>query len=171
MDRDFPGAVISSLVERTKCYLADEVGIDVTEIRRADGDIDQLRLRQETTVIGVGGSVGLLVAFSFPQEIIDVLYERLAASIEVPPSEEGLYRRATVSEIANVIIGSCTADFSARGERISISPPIMLEEAKHIRRMKNAMFSTISMVTEHGCFDINLVGPRDMFDACLDYVK
>jgi len=89
----------------------------------------------------------------------------------VPPGEEDLYRCSTVTEVANVIIGNCTADFSSFGERISISPPILLEGTKHIHRMKDAMFNNVAIVTAQGCFDINLVGPRDMFNAHLDYVN
>jgi CheY-specific phosphatase CheX len=167
----FPDTVISSLIERTKSYLAAEVGIDVAEVRNSAGDIDRLELREFTAVIGVGGSVGLLIAFSFPRSFVDILYSRLTAGIKVPPGEEADYRRSTVTEVANVIIGNCTANFSADGERICISPPILLEETKYIHRMQDAMFNNISFVTAHGCFDINLVGPRDMFDARLDYVK
>lgn len=167
----FPKTVINSLVNRTKSYLASQAGIDVTDTRRITRNLDQLELRQSTAIIGVGGSIGILIAFSFPQEMVDVLYDRLTANIEVPAGDEALYRRETVTEMANVIIGNCTADFSIDGECISISPPILLEAAKHIHRLKNAMFDSISMVTAHGCFDINLVGPRDMFDAHLNYTQ
>ena len=164
-------ALIASLVNRTKSYLASQAGIDVTDARRVTGTLDQLKLRQSTAVIGVGGSVGLLIAFSFPQEIIDVLYDRLTASLEIPACDEALFRRETLAELANVIVGNCTADFSNDGEHISISSPILLEKTKHIYRMKDAMFDSISLVTAHGSFNINLVGPREMFDAHLNYAQ
>jgi CheY-specific phosphatase CheX len=165
----FPQAVIASLVERTKSYMASQAGIDVTDARRGIGNRDQLELRESTAIVGVGGNVGLLIAFSFPQAIVDILYDRLTAGIDVPAGDEALYRRETVIEVANIIIGHCTADFSSDGENISMSPPILLEETKHIHHMKNATFDSISMVTAHGCFDINLVGPHAMFDAHLNY--
>jgi CheY-specific phosphatase CheX len=164
-------ALITSLINQTKSYLASEAGIDVTDTRRVTGNLDQLELQQSTAIIGVGGSVGLLIAFSFPQEMVNVLYDRLTANIKIPAGDEDLYRRATVTEVANIIIGNCTADFSTEGERITMSPPILLEETKHIRRMKSAMFDSISMVTAYGCFDINLVGPCEMFDAHLSYTQ
>jgi len=162
--------LINSLVNRTKHYLASQAGIDVTEARRATGNLDQLKLQQSTAIVGVGGHIGLLIAFSFPQALVDVLYDRLTANIDVPAGEEALYRRETVTEIVNIIIGNCTADFSTDGERISMSPPILLEEAKHIHRIKDAIFDSILLVTAHGCFDINLVGPREIFDAHLNYM-
>jgi CheY-specific phosphatase CheX len=171
LETTFPNAVISSVVNRTKNYLANEVGIDVAEVNKSAGDLDLLELKEFTAVIGIGGSIGLLIAFSFPRNFVDVLYSRLTAGFTVPPGEEALYRRSTVTEVANIIIGNCTADFSEFDERISISPPILLEETKYIHRMKDAMFNNISIVTAQGCLDINLVGPRDMFNAHLDYVN
>ncbi len=162
--------LIAALVDRTKTYLASEAGIDVTDARRATGNLNQLKLQQSTAIVGLGGKIGLLIAFSFPREIVDVLYDRLTAGIDVPEGDEALFRRETVTELVNVIIGNCTADFCTDGERISMSPPILLEEAKHIHRIKDAIFDSILLETAHGCFDINLVGPREIFDAHLNYM-
>ena len=167
----FPNAVIASLVSQTKDYLAREAGIEVTHVRRMARSLDQLKLRESTAIIGVGGDFGALVAFSFSQEMVDVLYAHLTAGIDVPAGDEELYRREAVTEMANIIIGHCTAHFAAGGGRVSMSPPVLLEAAKPIPRMKNAIFDSVSMVTPHGSFDINLVGPYDMFDAHLNYIQ
>ena len=162
-------AVAASLAGRTKSYLAEQAGIDVTEVHAAMEDVEHLKLRHATAIIGVGGSVGLLVAFSFSHELADILYKRLTAGIKIPADQEAVYRDATVTEIANVIIGNCTADFADHGERVSVSPPVLLEDTKSIYRMKNAMFGTVAMVTPHGPFDIHMVGPLGMFDSQLNY--
>lgn len=167
----FPNAVVASLVDHTKDYLMCEAGIEVTHARRAARSLDQLKLRQSTAIVGVGGDFSALIAFSFPEEMVDVLYHRLTATFDVPAGEEALYRREAVTEMANIIIGHCTARFAASGARVSMSPPVLLESAKPIRRLKNAVFDSISMVTPHGSFDINLVGPYDMFDAHLNYIQ
>lgn len=167
----FPNVVVASLVLQTKNYLTCEAGIEVTEVKRATCDLDRLNLKQSTAVIGVGGDFGALIAFSFPEEMVDVLYDRLTAGIAVPAGEEALYRREAVTEMANIIMGNCAARFSADGGRVSMSPPVLLEESKPIPRMKNAIFDSVSMVTLHGSFDINLVGPYDMFDAHLNYIQ
>ena len=167
----FPSAVVASLVDQTKNYLAREAGIEVTQTRRATRNPEQLNLRQSTAVIGVGGDFGALIAFSFPDEMVDVLYDRLTATFKVPAGDEALYRREAVTEMANIIIGNCTAHFAASGGRVSMSPPVLLEAAKPIPRVKNAIFDSISLVTPHGSFEINLVGPYDMFDAHLNIIQ
>ena len=145
------------------------MGIDVTEMRAARDNIEHLKLRHLTAVLGLGGSAGLLVAFSFSQQIADVLFRRLTAGILIPPEQEADFREAALAEFANVVVGHCTGEFSKDGEHVSLSPPVVLEDAKSIFRMKNAMFGTISMDTPNGPFDIHMVGPRDVFDAELNY--
>jgi CheY-specific phosphatase CheX len=159
----------ASLAARAQSYLADQADIGVTEVHAATENVERLRLRPSTTVIGVGGSVGVLIAFSFSQEIISVLYERLTGDIAIPPEEEATYRDAVITEAANVIIGNCTADFTRDGGHISISPPLLLDDTKSIHRVNNALFGTIFMVTPSGSFEIHMIGPKDMFDEQLNY--
>jgi CheY-specific phosphatase CheX len=167
----FPNAVVTSLVDQTKDYLTREAGIEVTRARRGPRCLDQLNLKQSTAVIGVGGDFGALIAFSLPAALVDVLYDRLTAAFTVPAGDEALYRREVVAEMANIIIGHCTAHISANGRRVTMSPPVLLEEAKPVPRMKDAVFESVSIDTPHGSFDINLVGPCGMFDAHLNYIQ
>jgi len=162
-------SVASVLADQTKTYLHDQVGIDVTEVRATTENIENLKLRPLTAVLGVGGSAGLLVAFSFSQQIANALFERLTAGIEITPDQVADYREATLAEFANIVLGHCTGELAKDGEHISLSPPVVLEDAKSIFRMKNAMFGTISMATPNGPFDIHMVGPRDVFDGELNY--
>lgn len=167
----FPRALVRSLVDRTKDYLAREVGIEVAQTRLPDDNPDQLSLKHSTAVIRVGGDLCALVAFSFPDELVDVLYKRLTVDIDVPAGAEALYRRDAVAEMANIIIGTCTSQFSTSGGRVPISPPVLLEEAAPIPREKNAVFNRVPLDTQYGSFDINLVGPVDIFDAHLNYLQ
>jgi CheY-specific phosphatase CheX len=161
--------VAAALADRTRSYLAAQAGIEVTGAHVATDDVDQLKLRHATAVIGVGGSIGMLIAFSLSRSLVDALYERLTAGFDIRPEQEADFRAAVVTEIANVIIGNCTEDFADEGERVSLSPPVLLEDSKSIHRMKNARFGTVMMETRHGPFDIHMIGPRNMFDAQLNY--
>jgi CheY-specific phosphatase CheX len=152
-------------------YLADHANINVTAVHTSTDDIAHLRLRPSTAVIGIGGSTGLHVAFSFPRELVDVLFERLTAEITLPPGEDEHYRRATVAEVANIIVGNCTADLTLPGQCIAITPPILLHDTKDVFRTKDASFGVISMVTPHGSFDIHVVAPKESYDSQLNCAK
>ena len=163
--------VAACLAGRTKSYLAEQAGIAVTGVHAVTDGVNHLKLRQATAIVGIGGHAGMLIAFSFSQQMIDVLYERLTAGLAIPRDQIAEFRDATVTEVANVIVGNCTEDFAKIDDRISLSPPVLLEDSKSIYRMKNAMFGTVSMVTPHGSLDIHIVGPRAMFAAQLNFER
>jgi CheY-specific phosphatase CheX len=112
----------------------------------------------------------LLVAFSFDQRLMDVLYQRMTEGMEVAPGEEEAYRSSVAAEIINTIIGNCTADLQQGDEAISLTPPMIVDSVKHIHRVKNAVFISRSLNSEFGKVDINLVGPGELFDRGLNYV-
>jgi CheY-specific phosphatase CheX len=163
--------VVASTLARTRSYFEEEFGIEVTDVSPNQGDIEMLAIHDLTAIVGVGGRVNLLVAFSFEQSLVDVLYERMTADIEIPPGEEELYRGSAAAEIVNTIIGNCTADFEQHDHGIALTPPVILDKAKHIQRMKDAVFISRTLNTEFGHVDINLVGPTELFDDTLDYVE
>ena len=163
--------VVASTLARTRSYFEEEFGIGVTDVSQDHGDIEMLEIHDLTAIVGVGGRVNLLVAFSFEQRLVDALYERMTADIDVPAGEEDLYRGSAAAEIVNTIIGNCTADFQQRDHGIALTPPVILDKAKHIQRMKNAVFMSRALDTAFGRVDINLVGPTELFDGNLDYVK
>jgi CheY-specific phosphatase CheX len=153
--------VAAALAGRTKSYLVGQ-DIDVIEVRAVTKH--QPALRYATAVVGLGGSVGLLFAFSFSQDLVDVLYRRFAAEVAIEPDQEPVFRDAVIAELANVVAGHCTADLAEHGERIPLSPPILLEHSETIDRMGDATRGTVEMITRHGSFDIHMVEPRKGFD-------
>jgi CheY-specific phosphatase CheX len=169
--RELIAEVVAATLARTRSYFEEEFGINVIDVSQNRGNIEMLAIHDLTAIVGVGGTVNLLVAFSFEQTLVDALYDRMTADIEVPPGEEELYRGSAAAEIVNTIIGNCTADFQQRDHGISLTPPVILDTAKHIQRMKNAVFMSRALDTEFGRVDINLVGPTELFDVNLDYVK
>lgn len=165
--------VIGSILARTRSYFDEEFGIKVIELDPGldKGKTDTLDIHGLTAVVGVGGPVSLLIAFSFEEHLVDVLYTRMTADIEVPAGEEEQYRGSVAAEIINTIIGNCTADLQQRDHAISLTPPMILDHVKHIHRMQNVVFVNRSLKTEYGCVDINLVGPGELFDNSLNYVR
>jgi CheY-specific phosphatase CheX len=165
--------VVVSILARTRSYFDEEFGIAVAETDPDQniGKIETLDIHGLTAVVGVGGPVSLLIAFSFEQHLVDALYARMTAEIEVPPGEEEQYRGSVAAEIINTIIGNCTADLQQSDQAISLTPPMILDHVKHIHRMQNVVFISRSLETDYGCVDINLVGPGELFDTSLNYVK
>lgn len=160
--------MVASLADRTSFYLTAEMAIDVTGIRDSGTGLEALTLGPLTAVVGVGGPSGMLVAFSYSPELADALFLRMADALDLAAGEEDTYRDASLSEIANVITGNWIADFSRPGERVPLTPPVILEGAKRIHHVPNATFRNITTITSEGSLSIYLIGPQNMFDHFLN---
>lgn len=164
-------AVVASTMERTRSYFEEEFSMTVADISHDGGNVDTLAIRGLTAIVGVGGPVSLLISFSFEQRLMDELYARTTDGMDIPAAQEDAYRGSVAGEIVNTIIGNCTGDLQNHGEVISLTPPMIVDSVKHIHRMKDAVFISRSLQCEFGHVDINLVGPRELFDNSLNYVK
>lgn len=159
--------VMASVYERTKAFLRDEMDISVREIMPGGGNINALALREITVIVGLTGPISLLVSLSFSAELIKALFERFTADIDVPADEHDLYITETASEIVNTVLGHCTSDLVKAGQKINMTPPVIVDHGKKIRRDNRAQFASINMLTECGMLDVNFVGSRKLFDTQL----
>jgi CheY-specific phosphatase CheX len=165
-----PAAVVASVVARTREHVFDELGVEVEAVESYQGDPNQIELRAMTAIIEMGAPVSLLIAFSFEDSLVTAFYDRMTAGMSVPDAEKEALRLSVIGEVVNTILGHCTADFSSSQE-VSLTPPVVLQRRKSLRRMKDAVFVGRSLKTDYGCVDINLVGPCTLFDSKLDYVE
>ena len=161
--------VMASILGQTREVLAAEAVITVEGAETFDCDVRRLQLHDMTVIAGLGGPISLLIAFSFERSLIESIFERVTADIEVPGDETDLYRREAVAEIVNTILGLCTADLQNIEESIALSPPVILEDARCIHRPKNAVFASMRIRTEKGIVSVSFVGPRELFDDQLNY--
>lgn len=161
--------VMASILGQTREVLAAEAVIAVDGAETFDCDVTKLQLHDMTVIAGLGGPISLLIAFSFESSLVDALFSRVTADIEVPSGEEDLYRRETAAEIVNTILGLCTSDFQNIEESIALSPPVIIEDARCIHRPKNAVFANMRIRTERGIVSVSFVGPRELFDDHLNY--
>jgi len=160
---------MASILAHTRQVLHSEAVLEVQGAETFDCDVSKLQLHDLTAIAGLGGPIGLLIAFSFERSLIEAIYQRVTADIGVPEGEEALYIRETAAEIVNTILGLCTADFQNLDQTIALSPPVILEDARCIHRPKNAVFASMRVRTERGVVTMSFVGPRDLFDEYLNY--
>ncbi len=164
--------VMQSAIARTCSYFESEYRIAVAKMDGGAGYVESLVLLDMTAIVGMGGRINLLITISFEDCLINTLYQRMTEDIEVQPDEVEMYRQAAAGELVNTIVGHCTIDLQhLDSQGISMTPPIILDRAKTIWRMKNSMFYTQGLMTIFGRMNISLVSPPELFDSNLDYVK
>ncbi|MGE5503068.1 MAG: chemotaxis protein CheX [Actinomycetota bacterium] len=168
-DKTIIPTVLDSVLERARSVLESEAGVTVLGAEAIHCDARKLQLHDLTAIAGLGGPISLLIAFSFERSLLDTIFARVAADIEVPEQEADLYVRDAAAETVNTILGLCTADFQNMEKSIALSPPVIVEDARCIHRPKNAVFASMRVRTSAGSLGVGIVGPRELFDEWLNY--
>lgn len=166
----FPiGALIDSIAERAADYLRDEAAIRVMDMHTAaSGAADDLVLENLTVLIGIGGPSGVLIAFSFSQDLSEALLRHTAAMLEIAQGEERKFLYGTLAETANVIVGNAVPGEVSGALHVAMTPPVILEAATRIHHVEGAASGSISISTLQGRLDIYLVWPQRLFVHILD---
>ena len=164
--------VMQSILTRARSYFESEFGIGMTETDSNSGHVDTITLFDMNAIIGLGGAVNMLIVFSFKETLLNSLYKQLTDGLDIEPDEVNMYREEAAGEVVSIILGHCTIDLQKLDSRgsVAMTPPIILDRVKTIRRMKDAMFYTQSLDTTMGGMTISLVGPINLFNKKLDYV-
>lgn len=162
--------IMSSIALRTKAYLDGEFGVSTTLETPLYSESDQLTLPRMTTIIALGGNINMLVAFGFDERLIDLIYQKMTRDFKVGEDEVQMYREAATGEAVNTILGHCTGDLADEAAgAITMTPPVVLEGGKTIRRTKDASFYSQTLNSAYGQMTVSLVGPKVFFDNHLDY--
>ena len=160
-----------SALLRTREFFLQEMDIRSVWPIGSVEDVDQLVLHDVTAIVGVRGINNIRIAVSFEQAVLDEIMSRYTADISVPANQTQLYRRETAAEIVNILVGHCTIDFQKPDMLISLTPPVIVERPRSIQRPAGAVFKRLALRTEFGPLDINFVGPGELLDEQLQYVK
>lgn len=155
--------VIDVISKRTIAFLNDEMDIQVETQDVNLVPVNRLELYYLTTVLTVGGNINVNVIFSYEQKLIEKIFEVYTEDVEVLPEERLEYIEETAGDVINIIVGNSTADFKAL-DTITLSPPIMISEAKSIAKSKLSEFFVNHFHTIHGSMSIFCVGPKGTHD-------
>lgn len=165
------GKVMDSALLKACSYFDTEFALKAASQPVGDGNTEALYLREMTAIVGIGGAIDLYIAFSFEDSLVQELYEKMTAGLQIDPAEEYDMKQATIGEIVNIIMGHSTMDLQGVDKKIiSLTPPIVLDFVKTVPKLKNAVFHLRTLATTSGIMDVYLIGPKDLFSENLDYI-
>ena len=162
---------IKALVARTEAFFREELDIPITDRAFQSDDVHKLDLRRITAIMSATSSLKLYLAYSFDAPLIEAAFAAYAADLDIGPDEHDDAVQETAGDIINIIVGNALADLAATGPAITLSPPIILTEAKSVMRHRGARFVSAHLGTPQGQCGIHLIGPGELFDDRLEYVK
>jgi len=157
--------LMQAIVERTVTFFREDLHINIHRVTCSREDVQKLQPRHLTSLIAMEGSMRLYLAFSFDKPLIEHAFEVYIEDIEVAEDERERYIEETAGDIINIIAGNATGSLPSEGPAVSISPPVVISEAKSIFRYKEAQFYTACLETDYGKMDIYCIGPKKLFDG------
>ncbi|MCF8482892.1 MAG: chemotaxis protein CheX [Rhodospirillum sp.] len=168
-DRSVVSTLLSSILTRVRYVLAEDAEIEVRDVSLVESDVDKLHLHNLTVLAGLGAPVNVLVAFSFEDRLVEGLFAGMARGLDLNMEDADLYKGECAAEAINMVLGLSTADLQSEDMTISLSPPVVLDNTRWIHRHRNAHFARMRLDTDHGVLDVNVVGPRELFDDRMNY--
>jgi len=163
--------VCDAVISATTSHFLISLKIKFLSTSTNFGEIDELKLRNLTAVIGVSGPVRALVAFSFDMDLANHLLAIETEGLDISSDEQVFYRLDMIAETVNIVLGHCTKNLAVTGQPIGLTPPIVLEDAGSLRRPKGAIFSSISHNTSYGVLDVVFITPPELYGDNLSLNK
>jgi chemotaxis protein CheX len=168
---EFENNYIKPIMARAVDFITHEAGIHIAEEKCEFDTPSVIELESKTVLIGTnGGELNALFAVSYAPDLLDKLMRTLNYG-DILPEEEQELLEATACEIVNTIIGNAIAHFPNKGEGITLTPPIILNNLTSISKRDDAEIIVTDMNTEYGKFILNLIWPQFMYENSLGKIK
>lgn len=168
-DRELLHQLIESVTRRSVDYLRNEANLDVNQVKNYLQGIKSLTLRDLTSLVSVGGRLGMYIAFSFDMKVIKRIFAMYTAGLDIPEDMESAYIEETAGDVVNMIIGNSLGDLPSNSQAISMTPPLVISEAKSVSRHKDAYLYMSDLSVEGGMVSVLYIGPKELFDEKLDF--
>ncbi|MBB3212572.1 CheY-specific phosphatase CheX [Herbaspirillum sp. Sphag1AN] len=160
-------------------YLKSTHRIQCVAQPAVSGKADALALRDVTAIIGLGGAISNLVTVSFDHALLAYLLKQEMEGLVVPPEEHDLYMNEAAAEISNVILGHCLAyledmmanRLDAEGGRISMSPPVVIQNVGSMHQAHSAAYTSVALVTDFGYLVLSIIWPYALFEKVSNGLK
>jgi CheY-specific phosphatase CheX len=113
----------------------------------------------------MGGATSVLVCFTVDASLAEALFQIEADGLDISGLDRMELVRSTLSELANIVLGHCTADLCRVDQAVSLTAPIVIDAQRLMAPPPKASFARLSYQTDHGMLEILLFGPRESLDV------
>jgi CheY-specific phosphatase CheX len=158
-------AEVSAVRMHTENYLRGNLGLALREYRSSVQNTSAFPLRALTTLIGMGGATSVLVCFTVDKSLADELFRIETQDLDLAGLDRDELMRSTLSELANLVLGHCTAHFGNREQMVSLTAPIIIEVDHLNYPSHQSLFAQLAYETDYGVMEILLFGPREEIDV------
>ncbi len=154
---------VKAVVEYAVAFFRRDLHIEVRDVTYNLENAKKLELRYLTSLLVLEGSFRLYLAFSFEKPLIEHAFKVYAEDIEVSEDEWNAYMEETAGDIINIVVGNATATLRG-GPVATLSPPVVISEARSIFRHKETQLCTVCLDTDFGKMDICCIASKEFFN-------
>ncbi|WP_419763494.1 MAG: chemotaxis protein CheX [Arcobacter sp.] len=159
--------ILIPISNRLRDYLKNDMEMEVLDEKSEVMDSEHLVLKENTVFIGTGGSVQLFITMGFEKELLEKLVKKFYWGEELEDKEFLEMQESVACEISNTVIGNVIKN-PVDSSIISISPPILIHDAKSLTKYKNSIMLKTDIVTDIGNVQMAIIGPQELFLDKLD---
>lgn len=154
--------MLEPLIVQTKKFLQDDMGLEVKETFISQLEQNKLLLKDETSMIGVGGKLNQLVVMSYDNSLLAKLVDAFMDGEEIPADEAQELQNSVCGEVINTIVGLSLSSFPNTGEMINITPPITFNTASDLIKHKNSKIISVNVITNYGEMSVGIISSKDI---------
>lgn len=119
-------------------------------------------------MIGTGGTVQVLITIGYDDTLLDKLVEAFLEGEEVEEDEREEIYESVSSEFINTVVGNALQN-PVDGSTLSITPPVLIYEAKSLFKQKGSQISIATIKTQYGDMLLTIIGPKESFSKKLNF--
>jgi CheY-specific phosphatase CheX len=157
--------ILDALMIQLKLFLTEDMKIDIKEIKRIDHDINNIELKDSTSIIGTGTIMDTTLIMSYDQKVLTKLVETFMEGESIDEDEKDAIYESVSGETINIIVGLALPAFPNRGKDIIITTPTLIHDISEIKKYKNSKIITVEIDTEYGTLSISAIGNKDLIDS------
>lgn len=154
--------IIEVVTDNCINYFENEFDMDVISKKIFLKDVSKINLDYLTSIITSKGHLPALFAFSYEKPLIDKLFQLFTEGIDVDEDEVDVYLEESACEIMNIVIGNATGSLEKANSLLTLSPPIVLKEAKNLINKKDSEFYNSVISTSCGNVNIYLIIQKEV---------
>lgn len=160
--------ILLPLVQRAMSFLQDELGINVETDNIELLSPQKVELKKNTAMIGTGGSIQVLITIGYDDALLGKIVEAFLEGEELDEDEKDEIHESVSCEFVNTIVGNALKN-PLDGTTLSITPPILIHEAKSLFKHKTSKIAVATIQTEFGEMLLTTIGPKETFAKELNF--
>lgn len=160
--------LLMPMLERSVSFFNNDMGISVTSKSSEVVCPKQVELKKNTAMVGTGGTIQVIITMSYNDILLEKLVEAFLEGEEPEEEEMDELRESVSSEIVNIIVGNSLTN-PVDGTLLTLTPPVLIYEAKSLFRHKSSGIATATIVTEFGDMLLTVIGPKESFADELNF--